>query len=51
MKMDIVHAIPIFLMGFGVCFCLMKAYSLFHTIRSLKDNKKTDKKADENECL
>ena len=47
--MDIVYAIPTFLMGFGVCFCCMKAYNLFCTIRSLKEKKNDNKKADENE--
>ena len=41
--MNIVYAIPVFLMGFGVCFCCMKAYSFFRTLRSLKDNNKVDK--------
>ena len=41
--MNIVYAIPVFLMGFGVCFCCMKADSFFRTLRSLKDNNKVDK--------
>ena len=43
------NELSIFLMGFSVCFCLMKADNLFRTIRSLKEKKNSDKKADENE--
>jgi len=43
--MNIVYAIPVFLCGFSVCFCLMKAYSFFRTLLAyLKEkNKKVDK--------